>query len=206
MKLAISNPATGMGGGDPRDCDVPWGDSRWIALDTAIALFTSKMDTTLAEEQVGIVTFASDNTKCGFSNQAATLDQALTTNLANITSTMSTLRSTVWGGNTETSVGMGLARAELTGANARETAHKIMIVLTDGAFTNGVHPEFEAASAWAADIQVHTITFGSCPASVIADMQVAATAGGGNHYHAPDAATLSDVFSEIAGSIAILTE
>jgi hypothetical protein len=206
MKLAVSDPATGMGGGDPRDCDVPWGDSRWIALDTAIALFVSKMDTTLAEEQVGVVTYASDNTKCGFSNQAATLDQPLTTNLTNITSTMSTLSSTVWGGNTETSVGMGLARAELSGANARDSAHKIMVVLTDGAYTNGVHPEVEAASALAVDIQVHTVTFGSCPAAVIMDMQDTAAAGGGNHYHAPDAATLSDVFSEIAGSIAILTE
>jgi hypothetical protein len=37
MKLAVSDPATGMGGGDPRNCDVPWPDSRWMALDTAIA-------------------------------------------------------------------------------------------------------------------------------------------------------------------------
>ena len=206
MKLAVSNPATGMGGGDPRDCEVPWPDSRWMALDNAIALFINEMDTTLAYEQVAVVTFASDNTKCGFTNQAATLDQPLTTDLANVTSAMGNLSSTVWGGNTETSVGMGLARAELMGPNARETAHKIMVVLTDGAYTNGVHPETEAAAAFSEDIQVHTVTFGSCPANVISDMQDTAIAGGGNHYHAPDAATLGNVFAEIAGSIAILID
>ena len=81
-----------------------------------------------------------------------------------------------------------------------------MVVLTDGAYTNGVHPENEAALAAADDIQVHTITFGACPTSVIIDMQDTALAGGGYHYHAPDAATLNEVFSEIAGSISILTE
>jgi hypothetical protein len=101
---------------------------------------------------------------------------------------------------------MGLARTELTGGNGRPTAQKIMVVLTDGAYTNGIHPEGVAASAAADGIRVHTITFGACPATVIADMQETAAAGSGNHYHAPDAATLNDVFSEIAGSIAILTQ
>lgn len=206
MKLAVTDPATGMGGGDSRQCDIPWSDSRWAALDSAISIFITKMDGTLSGEKVGVVTFASDNTSCGETSQPATLDQPLTENLAEVTSTMATLSSSIWNGNTETSVGMALARAELNGGNARPTAQKIMIVLTDGAYTNGVHPQGEAASAAADGIRVHTITFGGCPASVIADMQDTADAGGGNHYHAPDAATLNDVFSEIAGSIAILTQ
>ncbi len=204
MKLAVSNPATGMGGGDARQCDPPWVDSRWIALDTAIRIFVDKMDATLSDEQVAVVTFASNNTTCGFTSEAATLDQPLTANLAEINSAMATLSSSVWNGNTEISVGMGLARDELNGG--RPTAQKIMVVLTDGAYTNDIHPEGVAALAAEEDIRVHTITFGSCPAVVIANMQETAAAGGGNHYHAPDAATLNDVFSEIAGSIAILTE
>ena len=206
MKLAVSNPATGMGEGDSRQCDTPWADSRWIAVDAAINLFLAQMDATLSEEQVAVVTFASDNTTCGETVQATTLDQPLTTNLADITSAMTSLSSSVWNGNTETSVGMAVGRAELNSARARETAQKIMVVLTDGAYTNGIHPEVQATLAAAEGIQVHTITFGSCPPAVIADMQQTATAGGGNHYHAPDATTLGDVFTEIAGSIAILTE
>jgi Ca-activated chloride channel family protein len=206
MKLAVTDPATGMSGGDPRECDIPWADSRWIALDGAIGNFLAKMNATLSAEQVSIVTFASNNTNCGGTNQAATLDQPLTSNVASIVTAMAYLSSTIWGGNTEISVGMEIARTELNGPNARPTAQKIMVVLTDGAYTNGVHPEGEAALAAADDIQVHTITFGSCPTSVIIDMQDTALAGGGYHYHAPDAATLNDVFSEIAGSISILTE
>ncbi|TWU17714.1 von Willebrand factor type A domain protein [Novipirellula galeiformis] len=206
MKLAASNTATGMGGGDPRSCDIPWADSRWIALDNAIKIFLAKMNDTLAEEQVAVVTYSSNYTACDVTNQNVTLDQPLTSDFSSITSAMEVLSTTVWGGNTETSEGMSLARTELNGAGARATAEKIMVVLTDGAYTNNVHPADVAALAAGDRIKVHTITFGSCPASVISDMQDAAIAGGGYHFHAPDAATLNDAFSKIAGSISILTQ
>ncbi|GAA5504885.1 TadE/TadG family type IV pilus assembly protein [Novipirellula caenicola] len=206
MKLAVSNNATGMGSGDPRSCDIPWSDSRWIALDDAIKIFMAKMNDTLAEEQVSIVTYSSNYTACGVTNQNVTLDQPLTLDFFRITAAMDKLKTTVWGGNTETSAGMALARSELTGSGARSTAEKIMVVLTDGAYTNSVHPADAAAAAAADRIKVHTITFGSCPANVIKDMQDAAVAGGGYHFHAPDAATLNDAFSKIAGSISILTQ
>ncbi|WP_372715843.1 VWA domain-containing protein [Novipirellula sp.] len=206
MKLAVSNTATGMGGGDPRSCDIPWADSRWIALDDAIKIFLAKMNDTLAEEQVAIVTYASNYTACGVTNHNVTLDQPLTADFTSITTAMENLNTTVWGGNTETSQGMSLARSELNGSGARATAEKIMVVLTDGAYTNGVHPADVAALAAADRIKVHTITFGACPSNVIMDMQDTAVAGGGYHFHAPDAATLNDAFSKIAGSISILTQ
>ncbi|GAA4456707.1 VWA domain-containing protein [Novipirellula rosea] len=206
MKLAVSNTATGMGGGDPRSCDIPWADSRWIALDDAIKIFLAKMNDTLAEEQVAIVTYASNYTACGVTNHNVTLDQPLTSDFTSITTAMENLNTTVWGGNTETSQGMSLARSELNGSGARATAEKIMVVLTDGAYTNGVHPADVAALAAADRIKVHTITFGACPSNVIMDMQDTAVAGGGYHFHAPDAATLNDAFSKIAGSISILTQ
>lgn len=206
MKLAVTNPATGMGGGDIRQCQIPWADSRWVAVADAINLFTTKMGSTLSEEQVAVVTFASHNTICSQTSQPATLDQPLTTSLANVTAAISARSSSIWNGNTEISVGMSLARAELVGANARPTAQKIMVVLTDGAYTNGVHPSGQATLAAGQGIRVHTITFGSVPSAVISDMQATAAAGGGSHYHAPDSATLDNVFQEIAGSIAILTQ
>ncbi|EMI22232.1 von Willebrand factor type A [Rhodopirellula maiorica SM1] len=206
MKLAVSNTATGMGGGDPRSCEIPWADSRWIALDSAIKIFLAKMNDTLAEEQVSIVTYASNYTACGVTNQNVTLEQPLTLDFSSITAAMDNLNNTVWGGNTETSEGMSLARTVLNGPGARTTAEKIMVVLTDGAYTNGVHPADAAALAAGDKIKVHTITFGACPTSVIMDMQETAVAGGGYHFHAPDAATLNDAFSKIAGSISILTQ
>lgn len=206
MKLAVADTAPTMSGGDPRQCDTPWADSRWVALENAVNLFVAEMDDTLADEHVAVVTFASDYTSCSTTVQAATLDQPLTGDLSDVTSAMSARSSQVWNGMTEISVGMQLARTELTGTNARATAQKIMVVLTDGAYTNGVHPSGEATTAANNGITVHTITFGAVPSNVIDQMETTATAGGGNHYHAPDAATLNMVFAEIAGSIAILTE
>jgi hypothetical protein len=78
-----------------------------------------------------------------------------------------------------------------------------MIVLTDGVYT-AANPVSQAVAAAEEDIFVHTITFSN--GANQSDMQDVAEAGGGNHFHAPDAATLEDVFQQIAGSIAILTE
>ena len=78
-----------------------------------------------------------------------------------------------------------------------------MVVFTDGAYTED-DPVPYAAAAGADGIIVHTITFGS--GANQADMQAVAAAGYGQHYHAPDAAALSDVFLQIAGSLAVLTE
>ncbi|WP_283431691.1 VWA domain-containing protein [Neorhodopirellula lusitana] len=206
MKLAVSDTSITMSDGDPRVCDIPWTDSRWIALDDAIRIFLDKMNNTLAKEHISIVTFASNYEMCGSNSQSATLDQPLTSDTANITLAMEKLSSTIWNGMTETSEGMSLARTELTGSNARPTAQKVMIVLTDGAYTNATHPAVVASGAASDNIRVHTITFGSCPTSVISDLKTTADAGGGYHFHAPDASTLNDAFSRIAGSLSILTQ
>jgi Mg-chelatase subunit ChlD len=195
-----------MNSGDPRFCESPWADSRWVAVESAVNGFVNLMNTTRAAEHIAVVTFASDYAACATTSQSATLDQPLTADLSQVTSTMSTLTSSIWNGMTEISVGMGLGRNELIGDNSRDTAQKIMIVLTDGAYTNGIHPSGEATAAAAEGIQVHTITFGAVPQTVLDDMHETALAGGGVHYHAPDAATLNEVFVDIAGSIAILIE
>ena len=91
----------------------------------------------------------------------------------------------------------------LTGLNARQYATKVMIVLTDGVYTHA-DPVPQAVAANAEKIFVHTITFGT--GANQADMEAVAQAGSGNHFHAPDADALEDVFKQVAGSIAILTE
>ena len=81
-----------------------------------------------------------------------------------------------------------------------------MVVLTDGAYTNTIDPITTATDAANDDIRVHTVTFGAMDIAIRNHMASTAAAGGGNHYHAPDAATLNSIFTQIAGSIAILTE
>ena len=206
MKLPVSDPNPLMDTTDPRYCDSPWGDSRWVALENAVQIFVTKMNATLAEEKVSIVTFASGHTACSVTVQSATLDQQLTTYMPDINNTMSSLTSSIWFGMTEISEGMQLGINELNGPNSRPTAQKIMVVLTDGAYTNAVDPVTIATDAANDDIRVHTVTFGALDIAVRNHMASTAAAGGGNHYHAPDAATLNSVFTQIAGSIAILTE
>jgi len=204
MKLAVSDPSGGMGSGDPRKCVAPMSDSRWVAVESAVNTFMARVSASTSNEQVAVVTFASDNTSsCGETNTAATIDANLTTNVTLINTAMSTRSSGVWNGSTEIDAGISLAQTVLTGALSRPLANKIMIVLTDGVYT-GSDPVPNATTANAAGITVHTITFG-----VNANqphMQSVAQAGGGSHFHAPDAETLNDVFNELAGTIAILTE
>jgi Mg-chelatase subunit ChlD len=205
MKLAMDSSATSIGAANPRFCDVPWPDSRWAALASAIEVFVNKMGTTDADEKVAVVTFSSYFTACSNTTPATTLNQPLTADLSLVTAAMTTLSNAIWNGHTETSVGMALARNELTN-NGRTTTRKVMIVLTDGAYTNYIHPSGEAALAASQGIRVHTITFGNTPQSVINNMIETAEAGGGQHFHAPDPATLNNVFGELGGSFSILTE
>ena len=62
MKLATTDNAPLMDSSDPRMCDIPWADSRWIALEVAVGEFMAEMNQTMSKEQVGVVTFASDAT------------------------------------------------------------------------------------------------------------------------------------------------
>jgi len=131
------------------------------------------------------------------------VDQRLTTRLNRIRTAMSGLTAEVWNGNTEIDDGVVDGISVLTGSRARALSEKIMIVLTDGNAT-GESPVPHAANARSAGITVHTITYGAgANQSAMVDT---ASAGGGNHFHAPDEEALEEVFRQIAGSISILTE
>lgn len=204
MKLSTDDTTGTMTTSNPRFCQPPRADSRWVALQNAVQLFTNHLGANLAQEKVAVVTFASNySSRCGDSNQAATIDRELTADLSAVSAAMATRSATVWNGATDIAAGIRAGRSALTGSFARQYATKVMIVLTDGVYT-AANPVPEANAADDESIFVHTITFGA--GANQSDMQAVAEAGSGNHYHAPDAAALADVFTQIAGSIAILTE
>jgi hypothetical protein len=204
MKLPTSSTSGTMATSNSRFCQTPKPDSRWIALDNAVDIFLSEVSGSGANEKVASVTFGSNYTSCGgiFSPQAS-IDQDLTSNLALVSAAMDVRNTTIWNGATEIDAGILLGRQVLTGAASRPLAEKVMIVLTDGVYT-GADPVPQATAAALAGIKVHTITFSA--AANIADMQEVAAEGGGSHYHAPDPATLNEIFRELAGTITILTE
>jgi len=207
MKLGTNESGGGLPASDPRTCEPPEPTSRWIALENAVNAFADVLEHGSGAVHVGIVTYGSDYTMpCEEDTTlpASRLDCSLTENLNLVRNTMSNLSAEVWGGMTETHSGIDRATQLLTNSNAtRQTAQKVMIVFTDGHYT-GNDPVPYATTAYSQDVIVHAVTFGSGANQT--EMQNVATAGGGDHYHAPDAATLDQIFRRLAASPMMLTE
>ncbi len=207
MKLTVTSTEHGMSVRDSRFCKAPPTNSRWRALDSAVKVFTSVLKSNTSEEQVSIVTFGSDINSvspglCGrLAN--ATLDLSLTTAIDSADSTINRLTTSVWNGNTEIASGIMLGINELTSARSRRFADKVMIVLTDGFPTAG---DAVAAARDAADkhIMVNAITFG--PDGDQDHMKEVAEVGGGEHAHAADAATLTEIFRRFAAKTTTLVQ
>ena len=207
MKFSVTSTESGMSTSDRRFCRAPSASSRWAALDSAVKVFTSVLNSNTSDEQVSIVTFGSDINSvapglCG-RLAAATLDMQLSTNLSAADGTINTLSNSVWNGNTEIASGILLGTQELTSSRTRRLADKVMIVLTDGYPTAG--DAVAAATAAAAQkIVVYAITFG--PDGDQDHMRDVAAAGKGEHAHAADAATLREIFRRFAAKATILVQ
>ena len=206
MKLSTTSDSQGMSSSDPRFCQSPQADSRWIALDGAVRVFTSTLRTTIGEEQVALATYSSAETSglCGMVNQASSLDAQLDTNLDLIDAAINNLSGNLWNGNTDIESGMRIGLAELLNqSRARDTADKYMIVMTDGHENRG-DSLAAAADCAAADVIVHTISFSDFADQ--ARMANVAAVGGGRHLHASDPAQLEEAFRTLAAQIAQITD
>lgn len=179
--------------------------SRWAGLRTAVGVFLDEVDALPFECKVGLVSYSSNFTFGLYSSVASTIEDGLTTNYNVIRTSMNDIGNKELIGNTNIASGMQSAVAVLTGNQARLTAKKTMILLTDGLKTQGIDPVEVAQAAAAANITIHTITFSSQADQAL--MAQVAAIGGGNHYHAPNSAALSQVFSTIAKTLpAVLTQ
>ncbi|QDU88133.1 von Willebrand factor type A domain protein [Pirellulimonas nuda] len=209
MKVNIDSSESGLYTNDTRFCKPPFGDTRWAAVDRAVRVFTDAIDRSKADEKVALASYSSDLSKtlpgyCGVSNRAATLDEPLTSDIPRIDSALATITGNVWNGNTNIEAGMREGVKALTDTSrARQSAERIMIVLTDGAENEG---SAEAAAQACADqrIRVHAITFGDFANQDA--MKRVASVGRGQFFHAPDPTRLEEIFRELAGQVARLTE
>ena len=126
---------------------------------------------------------------------------------------MATLSGQKWNGRTNIAAGITKGTQALTSASARPFAAKTMVLMSDGAAnepggcgSTGCAQAFDAAvnAAIAAadqDIIIHTVTYGEANPGLMEDI---AEATGGNHYIAPDAASLQDIFEEIALTLPVV--
>jgi len=202
MKLYLTDTAPTMSTGDSRFCQPPnMSLSRWGALAEAVDRFTSALLTTPQSEHLALVSYGSNYSNCSHTNYAATIDQALSEDYTDATAALQTISSSKFNGMTDISAGILKGIEELTSPQARPFAAKTMVLMSDGAYTQGVQPSTVAPQAAAEDIVIHTITFGEANPD---EMQAIADATGGNHYIAPDAATLQDIFEEIALTLPVM--
>ena len=196
-----------IGGGIPGGlgrCDPPHASlSRWGALNIAVQTFISSLESTEQEEQLGLVSYSSDHSECGINFNAADINQPLDFDYENTIDEMASISSIPINGFTNIEAGIVAGAEVLTDTSrARPLAQKTMVLLTDGIYNRGRHPRFAAEDAAAEGIIIHTITFSDAAEQTA--MQEVAEAAGGQHFHAPDAAALQDIFREIALTLPIV--
>ena len=105
-------------------------------------------------------------------------------------------------GRTAISAGLDNGVRVMTSSAVRPFAVKTIVLMTDGLHNTGREPILSAREAAAANITVHTVTFSSD--ADLARMRAVAAATGGQHFHAPDAASLERIFREIASTLPVM--
>jgi Ca-activated chloride channel homolog len=176
--------------------------SRWGALNIALGAFLGELDKTAQDERVALVSYSSNTIQCGFTYHISDINSDLVSDYGVIRSVMADLSSRPVKGSTAISAGIDDGIKVLTGKKIRPFAVKTMILMTDGIHNLGPEPVLSAQNAAKKDIVIHTITFSDD--ADIKRMEAVAAATGGRHFHAPDAATLAQIFKVIAGTLPVM--
>jgi hypothetical protein len=188
-----------LNGNDPEwtEGDPAPEDSRWSDLVSAVDAFLNELSQTPPDEKVAMASFATDSI----------LDHDLSMDHAQIRSSVDQYTQAFYGGMT--AIGYGIEDgmdALLNTATARPFAFRTIVVMTDGVHNTGTDPE--TVAQWAHDtygVTIHTVTFSNQANQT--KMQAVARLGGGEHWHASNAAALVDAFVKIANNTpTILTE
>ncbi len=176
--------------------------SRWGALNIALEVFLEELEKTSQDEHVGLVSYSSNITQCGFTYHISDINSDMVSDYSVIRKVMKDLSSRPVKGQTAISAGIDNGIKVLTGKKVRPFAVKTMILMTDGIHNLGPEPILSAQVAKTKDIVIHTITFSSD--ADIARMEAVAAATGGRHFHAPTAADLARIFKEIAATLPVM--
>lgn len=167
--------------------------SRWLDTVGAVNVFLNELEQSPQRERITLVTYA----------DSAIVDHDLTDDYGQPMLSLAGYSASFDSGATNISAGLQLAANQLASSpNSRLWASKVIVVLTDGIHTAGNDPKHAAESIAQDGVMIFAVTF-SAEANQ-ANMQAVATAGGGNHYHATNAADLADVFREIARNMPTL--
>jgi hypothetical protein len=220
MKLYLDDTSGTMLTSDSRFCQPPnMSLSRWGGLSIAVRRFITALNQTPQVEHLALASYAGGNnsassyTACSFTSPTSQINCALSENFSNVSAAMTTLSGQKWNGRTNIAAGITRGTQALTSASARPYAAKTMVLMSDGAAnepggcgSSGCAQAFNAAvnaavQAANQDIIIHTVTYGEANPGLMEDI---AEATGGNHYIAPDEASLQDIFEEIALTLPVV--
>ena len=211
MKRDLSADSQNMVPSNPRYCLPAVPTSRWAALSDAVDVFVDLVNASNASERVSLVTYGSDIEGVGsFSlcngkyrtTEAATIDLPLTSNASLLQDEMAIWANSVFNGLTFIDLGILRGIQAVTGPGSRQSAEKVLVVLTDGRQTNG--DALAAAEACADNgILCYTITFAEDADKSL--MEEVARIGEGRHYHANTQQELIDAFGHVIGEMTRIT-
>ena len=159
-------------------------------LKTAVGVFLDVLDVTLADERVSLSTYATSGSK----------DVAMTSDLGLVRSEVNAM---IADGFTAIGQGLKLGSDSLVfDPNSRAFAEKTIILMTDG-IENRDPPVADVLPTVVSRGHVcFTISFGS---GANQDLMIdVANQTDGEHFHAPDGASLNQIFEEIAETLAIV--
>jgi len=179
--------------------------SRWGGLNTAVAGFLAELDLTSQQEQCGLVSYSNAGSFCSnptFRYTTSDINAQLAFNYQPIRDEMARLSSQPVRGRTNIGAGIENGILVLTDPRARAFALRTMVVMTDGRHNEGPEPVIAARRAADENIIIHTVTFSN--EADFFRMQEVADATGGEHFHAPDAAALEQIFRQIAATLPVL--
>lgn len=176
--------------------------SRWGSLTFAVDGFVAELRNTLQLEQCGLVSYSSAGMGCGYSFTTSDINADLEFDYQIIIDAMADISSRPVQGYTSISAGIDNGILVLAGANSRPFAVRTMVLMTDGRHNRGAEPVLSAQAAALEDITIHTVTFSD--EADFPRMQAVADATGGQHYHAPDAAALVQIFRDIAATLPVM--
>ena len=173
-------------------------------LNVAVEAFLQELEKSVQEEHVGLVSYSSNLSSCGYNYKISQIDCGLAKDYSPVRNAMAALSNKPVKGATAIGAGVDDGIKVLTGPDVRPYVQKTMVLLTDGLQNTGPEPLLSAQVAATKGIIIHTITFSSD--ADIARMEAVAAATGGRHFHADDMKTLVDVFKEVAAVPVLITE
>lgn len=187
-------------------------NSRWAILASAVRLFFEEAALSSPQPRASLVTWAS-NYKMPIApytnfresqievSLPSTSSFDFNTNKQSIISSVDAKTIAPMMGGTNLSAGLTQAISVLQGKNANPFSSKVIILLTDGEWNEGVDPITVANTARNAGILVHCV---SMLTSSQATLQQVATIANGRYYGTSNEAQLRAAFQELARSLPVV--